>query len=333
MDVMVEARDLAKTFKNPDGTEVHAVKGIDLDIYRGEIFSLLGPNGAGKTTTISMISGLLKPTRGDARIGGFSITQQPLQAKRLMGVVPQEIALYPSLTARQNLEFFGKMYGLGGKELAKRADDILDFIDLTDRQNDRIDTFSGGMKRRVNIAVGLLHNPELVYMDEPTVGIDPQSRRRILDTVKQLRDDFDITILYTTHLMEEAQELSDRVGIIDYGEIIAIGTQGDLIQSVGEEDRLVFKVGEQRVDEDLIELIKGQVEGVTQAVYDPPGEAGEYPANISGLIVVSAKRGRKALPDIIQLTERARIDIHSVEVREPDLEAVFLNLTGRALRD
>jgi len=133
--------------------------------------------------------------------------------------------------------------------------------------------------------------------------------------------------------MEEAQELSDRVGIIDYGEIIAIGTQGDLIQSVGEEDRLVFKVGEQRVDEDLIELIKGQVEGVTQAVYDPPGEAGEDPANISGLIVVSAKRGRKALPDIIQLTDRAGIDIQSVEVREPDLEAVFLNLTGRALRD
>jgi ABC-2 type transport system ATP-binding protein len=333
MEIMVEARDLAKTFKNPDGTEVHAVKGIDLDIYRGEIFSLLGPNGAGKTTTISMISGLLKPTRGDARIGGFSITQQPLQAKRLMGVVPQEVALYPSLTARQNLEFFGKMYGLVGSELAGRVDEVLDFIELADRQKDRIDTFSGGMKRRVNIAVGLLHKPELVYMDEPTVGIDPQSRRRILDTVMQLRDEYGMTVLYTTHLMEEAQELSDRVGIIDYGEIIAIGTQGDLIQSVGEEDRLVFKVGDQRVDEALIEQIKGQVEGVTQAVYDPPGEGGEDPVNISGLIIVSAKRGRKALPDIIQLTDRAGVDIHSVEVREPDLEAVFLDLTGRALRD
>jgi ABC-2 type transport system ATP-binding protein len=333
MEIMVEARDLAKTFKNPDGTEVHAVKGIDLDIYRGEIFSLLGPNGAGKTTTISMISGLLKPTRGDARIGGFSITQQPLQAKRLMGVVPQEVALYPSLTARQNLEFFGKMYGLVGSELAGRVDEVLDFIELADRQKDRIDTFSGGMKRRVNIAVGLLHKPELVYMDEPTVGIDPQSRRRILDTVMQLRDEYGMTVLYTTHLMEEAQELSDRVGIIDHGEIIAIGTQGDLIQSVGEEDRLVFKVGDQRVDEALIEQIKGQVEGVTQAVYDPPGEGGEDPVNISGLIIVSAKRGRKALPDIIQLTDRAGVDIHSVEVREPDLEAVFLDLTGRALRD
>lgn len=333
MEIMVEARDLAKTFKNPDGTEIHAVKGIDLDIYRGEIFSLLGPNGAGKTTTISMISGLLKPTRGDAKIGGFSITQQPLQAKRLMGVVPQEVALYPSLTARQNLEFFGKMYGLIGNELARRVDEILDFIQLTDRQKDRIDTFSGGMKRRVNIAVGLLHKPELVYMDEPTVGIDPQSRRRILDTVMQLRDEYSMTVLYTTHLMEEAQELSDRVGIIDYGEIIAIGTQGDLIQSVGEEDRLVFKVGDQRVDEELIERIKGHVEGVSHAVYDPPGEAGEDPTNVSGLIIISAKRGRKALPDIIQLTDRAGVDIHSVEVREPDLEAVFLKLTGRALRD
>jgi ABC-2 type transport system ATP-binding protein len=333
MEIMVEARDLAKTFKNPDGTVVHAVKGIDLDIYRGEIFSLLGPNGAGKTTTISMISGLLKPTRGDAKIGGFSITQQPLQAKRLMGVVPQEVALYPSLTARQNLEFFGKMYGLVGDKLSVRVDEVLDFIELADRQKDRIDTFSGGMKRRVNIAVGLLHKPELVYMDEPTVGIDPQSRRRILDTVMQLRDEYGMTVLYTTHLMEEAQELSDRVGIIDYGEIIAIGTQGDLIQSVGEEDRLVFKVGDQQVGEALIEQIKGQVEGVSQAVYDPPGEGGEDPANISGLIVVSAKRGRKALPDIIQLTDRAGVDIHSVEVREPDLEAVFLDLTGRALRD
>jgi ABC-2 type transport system ATP-binding protein len=333
MEIMVEAHDLAKTFKNQDGTEVHAVRGIDLDIYRGEIFSLLGPNGAGKTTTISMISGLLKPTHGDAKIGGFSITQQPLKAKRLMGVVPQEVALYPSLTARQNLEFFGKMYGLVGNELSLRVDEILDFIELADRQKDRIDTFSGGMKRRVNIAVGLLHKPELVYMDEPTVGIDPQSRRRILDTVMQLRDEYGMTVLYTTHLMEEAQELSDRVGIIDYGEIIAIGTQGDLIQSVGEEDRLVFKVGDQRVDETLIERIKDRVEGVTQVVYDPPGEEGEDPTNISGLIIVSAKRGRKALPDIIQLTDRAGVDIHSVEVREPDLEAVFLNLTGRALRD
>jgi ABC-2 type transport system ATP-binding protein len=333
MHTMVEARDLAKTFKRADGTEVHAVKGIDLDIHKGEIFSLLGPNGAGKTTTISMISGLLEPTHGDASIGGYSITKQPLQAKKLMGVVPQEVALYPTLSARQNLEFFGKMYGLRGAELGKRIDEVLDFIGLTERQKDRIDTYSGGMKRRVNIGVGLLHRPELVYMDEPTVGIDPQSRRRILDTVMELRDQYGMTVLYTTHLMEEAQELSDRVGIIDYGEIIALGTQGDLIQQVGEEDRLVFKVGEQPITPDLIDKVKSVIPGVTDAIFDPPGEEGEDPANVSGLLIVFAKRGRKAMPDLIQLIEAAGVEVQSVEVREPDLEAVFLNLTGRALRD
>ena len=333
MDIMVQARNLTKTFKRPDGSEVQAVKGIDLEIRRGEIFSLLGPNGAGKTTTISMISGLLEPTRGDATIGGHSITQEPLQAKKLMGVVPQEIALYPTLSARQNLEFFGKMYDLRGAALAARVEEVLDFIGLTDRQKDKVDTFSGGMKRRLNVGVGLLHRPQLVYMDEPTVGIDPQSRRKILDTVKQLRDEQGMTVLYTTHLMEEAQELSDRVGIIDHGEIIALGTQGELIQRVGEEDQLAFTIGDQVVEDGLLQQIKNDVEGVTLARYDPPGEEGENKTNSSGLIIVNAKRGRKALPDIIQLTNRAGVEIQSVEVREPDLEAVFLNLTGRALRD
>jgi ABC-2 type transport system ATP-binding protein len=333
MENMVEVRDLVKTYKRADGTEVQAVKGINLDIYKGEIFSLLGPNGAGKTTTISMISGLLEPTRGEARIGGYSIAKEPLAAKRLLGVVPQEIALYPTLNARQNLDFFGKMYGLRGKELDQRVDEVLDFIGLTDRQKDRIDTYSGGMKRRVNIGVGLLHRPALMYMDEPTVGIDPQSRRRILDTVKQLRNDYGMTVLYTTHLMEEAQELSDRVGIIDYGEIIALGKQGDLIQQVGEEDRLYFKVGEQPVDPSLMRRMETEVEGVTEATYDPPGEGGEDPANVSGKIIVRAKRGRKAMPHLIQLSEDLGIEIQSVEVREPDLEAVFLKLTGRELRD
>jgi len=293
----------------------------------------LGPNGAGKTTTISMISGLLEPTRGDALIGGHSISKQPLQAKRLIGVVPQEIALYPSLNARQNLEFFGKMYDLRGSELSSRVGEVLSFIGLTDRQKDKVETFSGGMKRRLNVGVGLLHRPELVFMDEPTVGIDPQSRRRILDTVKQLRDEQGMTVLYTTHLMEEAQELSDRVGIIDHGEVIALGTQGDLIQRVGEEDQLAFTVGDQAVAPELLQQIRDGVQGVTRVNYDPPRPEAESSTNTSGLIVIHAKRGRKALPDIIQITNRAGIEIQSVEVREPDLEAVFLNLTGRALRD
>jgi ABC-2 type transport system ATP-binding protein len=333
MDIMVETKDLAKTYGNPQKGEVQAVKGINLQIQKGEIFSLLGPNGAGKTTTISMISGLTQPTRGDAFIGGFSITHQPLQAKNLLGVVPQEIALYPTLSARQNLEFFGQMYGLSSKDLKARIDSMLDFVELSDRQADRIETYSGGMKRRINIAAGLLHNPQVVYMDEPTVGIDPQSRRRILDTVKLLKEQRSMTVLYTTHLMEEAQELSDRVGIIDHGEIIAMGSPGDLIQQVGEQDRLIFKVGEAVASDDLLERIRTSVEGVTQAIYDPPGEGGENKANISGLLIVNAARGRKALPFILHLVEEAGINIESVEVREPDLEAVFLHLTGRALRD
>ena len=332
MDIMIETKDLTKTYRS-NGTVVEAAKGINLTVSKGEIFSLLGPNGAGKTTTISMISGLIVPTRGDALIGGYSITRQPLQAKRLLGVVPQEIALYPTLNARQNLEFFGRMYGLTGKDLTSRVNAMLEFVELSERQSDRIETYSGGMKRRINIAAGLLHDPQVVYMDEPTVGIDPQSRRRILDTVKQLRDQRGKTVLYTTHLMEEAQELSDRVGIIDHGEIIALGTPGDLIQQVGEQDRLIFKVGEVAISNELLEQIRTSVEGVTKAIFDPPGEGGELKANVSGLIIVSAKRGRKALPFILHLAEEAGIAIESVEVHEPDLEAVFLHLTGRALRD
>ena len=333
---MVEVRDLTKVYKS-DGKEIQAVKGINLDIQKGEIFSLLGPNGAGKTTTISIISGLIAPTKGEARIGGHSILTHALDAKRLLGVIPQEIALYLQLSARQNLEFFGKMYNLRGKELASRVDEVLDFIDLKDRQHDKVDSFSGGMKRRVNIGVGLLHRPQLIYMDEPTVGIDPQNRRRILDTVFRLRDEYNMTVLYTTHLMEEAQELSDRVGIIDHGEIIAMGTVGDLTLQVGEEDRLIFNIGSQTLDEAILRRFESEVDGVTSASYDKVDvsqddsiiKAGEA----DGLITVRAKRGRKALPDIIRIANDANIDILSVEVREPDLEAVFLHLTGRALRD
>nr|MCU0482062.1 ATP-binding cassette domain-containing protein [Anaerolineae bacterium] len=243
-----------------------------------------------------------------------------------------------------------------GRALSHRVDEVLDFIDLKERQRDRVDTFSGGMKRRVNIGVGLLHKPQLVYMDEPTVGIDPQSRRRILDTVLRLRDEYKMTVLYTTHLMEESQELSDRVGIIDHGLIIALGTQGELTQQVGEEDRLIFSIGEHRVDDALLKRIKSEVAGVTDAKYErvdliatedaPKGQdvvvdkrgTGTMAAvrsgqTYEGVITVLARRGRKALPSIITLLDSANIEIQSVEVREPDLEAVFLKLTGRALRD
>ena len=333
METIVEAQNLRKTFRRADGSDIEAVKGVDLAIRRGEIFSLLGPNGAGKTTTISMISGLVTPTEGDAVIGGHSITKQPMAAKRLKGFVPQEIALYPDLSARQNLLFFGRMYGLGGKTLSRRVDELLSFMELHERRNDRVDTFSGGMKRRVNIAVGLLHKPQLIYMDEPTVGIDPQSRRRILDTVKQLRDEDGMTVLYTTHLMEEAQELSDRVGIMDHGEIIAMGTQSELTQQVGQEDRLEFTVvGE--VADGTPARIQQEVALVTRVLYDTTEPAGVGSGeSTSGRITVFAEQGRTALPLIIQALHSAGLEVQSVAVREPDLEAVFLALTGRELRD
>jgi ABC-2 type transport system ATP-binding protein len=356
MESIVQARGLVKTFKRRDGTPVQAVKGVDLDIHKGEIFSLLGPNGAGKTTTISMISGLIAPTEGDATIGGFSIIKQPMEAKKLMGVIPQEIALYPALSPRQNLAFFGKMYGMGGRELNKRIDEVLEFIDLKDRQKDRVDTFSGGMKRRVNIGVGLLHKPQLVYMDEPTVGIDPQSRRRILDTVFRLRDEYGMTVLYTTHLMEESQELSDRVGIIDHGEIIALGTQAELTQQVGEEDRLIFSVGETVVEQTILDNIVAAIPNVQSANFElvelvsaPGQEESDEPVvdkrgtgtiaavrsgqTQEGVVTVMALNGRKVLTQVINMLDEANVAIQSVEVREPDLEAVFLKLTGRALRD
>ena len=334
MQTMVETRNLRKTYSRPDGSTIEAVKGVNLEIRQGEIFSLLGPNGAGKTTMISMISGLVEPTAGDATIGGHSITKEPMAAKRLMGFVPQEIALYPELSARQNLAFFGRMYGLGGKELNRRVDELLEFVDLADRQNDRIDTFSGGMKRRVNLAAGLLNSPPLIYMDEPTVGIDPQSRRRILDTVKMLRDEQNMTVLYTTHLMEEAQELSDRVAIIDHGEIIAMGTQDELTQQVGEEDRLEFTIGEQEIAETLLERLQQKTPGVTRVLYNPTEQLSDDSSeSVPALMTVFAKRGRTALPQILQDLDSAGVEIQSVAVREPDLEAVFLALTGRALRD
>lgn len=334
MQPIVQTHNLTKRFRRADGETVDAVKHVNLTIQQGEIFSLLGPNGAGKTTTISMISGLTEPTEGDATIGGYSIIKQPIEAKKLMGFIPQEIALYPELSARQNLIFFGKMYGMSGTDLNKRVDEVLEFIDLTDRQKDRIDTYSGGMKRRVNIGVGLLHHPQLVYMDEPTVGIDPQSRRRILDTVKQLRDEYKMTVLYTTHLMEEAQELSDRVGIIDHGEIIALGTQHELTQRVGEEDRLEFLIGEQDVSDELLANLQSQVSNVSHVTFDPSEQAAEGSSeSLPGRLTAFAKAGRTALPELIQALSDSGIVIQSVQVKEPDLEAVFLALTGRALRD
>ena len=297
--------------------EVYAVKGVSFDVGRGEVFSLLGPNGAGKSTTISMLACLLRPTKGDATILGNSIIRQPRAVKSRMGVVPQEIALYDDLSARENLDFWGKMYGLRGTELARRVDEVLDLIGLADRQKGRLEKFSGGMKRRVNIGVALLHKPDIVIMDEPTVGIEPQSRRHILDGVKDLNHQ-GTTVLYTTHYMEEAQELSDHIAIMDKGEIIGRGTHEELVQIVGEQDRINLRVNEP--DEALMARWR-EVHGVSRVSAE------------DGLITLLARDSNLVLPHLFEMAAVAGRRITSVDIQEPNLETVFLHLTGRALRD
>src|SRR5574342_276785 len=232
----IEVLDLHKSFG-----ETQAVQGVSFDVGQGEIFSLLGPNGAGKTTTISMLSCLLRPNEGDAHVMGHSIRTDGMGVKSVLGVVPQEIALYEDLTARENLTFWGKMYGLRGSALKSRVNEVLDVIGLSDRANERVGKYSGGMKRRVNIGVALLHKPKVIYMDEPTVGIDPQSRRSILDSVVALKDQ-GMTVLYTTHYMEEAQELSDHIAIMDHGKMIACGSHDELAKRVGGQTRIDLTV-------------------------------------------------------------------------------------------
>jgi len=314
MTSILEVKNLVK--KYGDNT---AVNGISFDIREGEIFSLLGPNGAGKTTTISILSTLFMPTSGEASIGGHSVIREAMAVRNLIGVVPQELALYDDLTARENLNFWGQMYGLSGKKLKARVDEVLEQIGLTDKAKDRIKTYSGGMKRRVNIGVGLLHKPRLLFMDEPTVGIDPQSRRAILDSVKALNQQ-GMTVLYTTHYMEEAEELSHRVGIIDRGELIALGTQAELNRQVGENDTLVLHIDESQNGDALAQavrtihgIVKADVTDHTVAVITPQAEEVMAP-----VIIKANELGTK---------------IRSVDIQEPNLEAVFLTLTGRALRD
>src|SRR5512133_3094645 len=235
-DEAVRTQDLRTSYG-----QLEAVRGIDLRVASGAIFSLLGPNGAGKSTTISMLACLLRPSAGDAWVMGHSIIHSPMAAKRLIGVVPQDIALYSDMSARENLLFWGKMYGLHGTALARRADEVLEIIGLEERQKDAVGRFSGGMKRRVNIGIALMHRPQLLILDEPTVGIDPQSRRHILDSVKEINR-AGMTVLYTTHYMEEAQELSHSIAIMDQGQLIAQGTHAELVRIVGECDRVELTV-------------------------------------------------------------------------------------------
>jgi len=297
--------------------EVYAVQGIGFSVQRGEIFSLIGPNGAGKSTTISMISGLLHPDQGDITVIGHDIRRESMSVKSAIGVVPQEIALYEDLTARENLMFWGKMYGLRGNPLKIRVDEILEVIGLIERQKDRVGKYSGGMKRRLNIGIALLHKPEVIIMDEPTVGIDPQSRRNILDNVLTLNQQ-GMTVLYTTHYMEEAQELSDHIAIMDHGKLIASGTHNELVKIVGELDRIELTIDTESAR--VIESWKG-LEGVKQILAE------------NGHLSLFVDDSNRVLPQLFEAATQSETRITSVDIQEPNLEAVFLHLTGRALRD
>lgn len=312
MTFAIEVQALYKSFG-----ELQAVNGVEFSAEQGEILSLLGPNGAGKSTTISMLSGLLTPTSGDATIMGYSIRSAPEAAKASLGVVPQDIALYPDLSARENLVFWGKMYGLRGAALKTRVDEVLDIIGLADRQKDFVGKFSGGMKRRVNIGAALLHKPQVVIMDEPTVGIDPQSRRHILDNVVELNHQ-GMTVLYTTHYMEEAAELSRHIAIMDKGKVIAYGTHAELIKLVGGQTRI-----------DLMFNVEG--EKVLEAWKDVEGV--EKLDSLDGKVTVLADDSNRVLPRLFDAAAKLGARITSVDIQEPNLETVFLHLTGRALRD
>jgi ABC-2 type transport system ATP-binding protein len=294
-----------------------AVDEVSFQIAAGECYGLLGPKGAGKTTTISLACGLLERDSGEVLVEGQELHPTTVDLKAIIGYVPQEIALYPELSAADNLRFFGRLYGLTGSRLGERVRAVLEIVGLSERSGEKIGSFSGGMKRRANIAAGLLHEPHLLVLDEPTVGVDPQSRNTILEAVMGLRD-AGLAVLYTTHYMEEAERLCNRVGIIDGGRLIAEGTRRDLVSQVRGQDRIrLVAFGDL---EGLARACK-RIEGVDDVVR---GEEG---------LEIAVRGGRLVLPAVVAAAGSSGAEISSVEVVEPDLEAVFLALTGKELRD
>lgn len=305
-------RDLVRRFG-----DLTAVDGVSFAIARGETFGLLGPNGAGKTTTISMVAGLIPADAGTVTVGGEQMSPGSVAPKRLIGLVPQDLAIYPELTARENLTFFGRLQGISGTALKSRVEEVLSLIGLGERAKEATKNFSGGMKRRLNIGIGLLHQPELLILDEPTVGVDPQSRNSILESVEALSGE-GMAVLYTTHYMEEAERLCDRIAIIDSGTVQAEGTRDELIRLTGGVDHIRLEgSGDTAAAATLLRELPA-----VQAV-----DADRHS------LVLTVRDAPTAVAGIVNGATNAGMSLADVQISRPDLESVFLHLTGKGLRD
>jgi ABC-2 type transport system ATP-binding protein len=322
-NTILEANGLVKKFG-----DFVAVKDVSFTMGEGEVFGLLGPNGAGKSTTISMLTCLYPPSGGEMRVFGHDVVRDAAEVKKLIGVVPQDIALYPTLSARDNLRFFGEMYGLKGRDLKERVETVIEYVAMGERARDAVKTYSGGMKRRINLAAGLIHNPKLLFLDEPTVGVDPQSRNHIFESVERLNKEQGMAILYTTHYMEEAERLCNRVAIVDRGQIIAMDTPKKLIGMLGGG---IVQVGMVREDEDILKAVTSLSE-VRTASYLPQVEIESGVSSKVVLKVEARQHANAALVQLIQLFNQKNVQILSLETLEPNLETVFLHLTGKSLR-
>ena len=298
--------------------DLQAVADLSFEVAPGETFGLLGPNGAGKTTSISMICGLLAPDAGSIAVEGVEIRPGSIAGRELIGYVPQELALYPDLSGQENLTFFGRLYGLRGAEAKARIGETLEMVGLTDRAGDKVSEYSGGMQRRLNIAAGLLHRPKLLILDEPTVGIDPQSRNAILEAVATLGEQ-GMSVLYTTHYMEEAERLCRRVGIVDHGRMLACGTRRELVDLVDQHDQVTITLtGNASVAKAALAALDAVVDVTTTD---------------DRTLTCMVEQASAHLPQLVDAVASAGGDIADLTVTEPSLDSVFLHITGTALRD
>ncbi len=312
LTAMLTVQNLRKVFG-----ELVAVADVSLAVEAGSIFGLLGPNGAGKSTTIGCISGLRVPSGGAVRIGGCDIVREAVAAKRLLGVVPQELALYEDLDARANLRFFGATYGLSGSDLHRRADAVLGRIGLADRAREPVANFSGGMKRRLNFGCGLVHDPRVLLLDEPTVGVDPQSRARLLDLVREVARD-GTAVLYTTHYMEEAEALCDRIAIVDHGKVLATGTLAELRDRLGGRELVRFS---------------GRFDPAVVRAAFAGGSDAEIVQCDDGVLLLAQRGASSRLAELLACVQRTGAEVRDTVVKQPNLESLFLELTGRELRE